>query len=191
MARRPGRLIPPALPPSPVVLLLVDFINPLNFPGADRLAPAATEAARATRALRRRVSASGVRSVYVNDHYGDWRMDLPALWRRCSQGTGAAAEMARALKPTARDFTILKPRHSGFHATPLDLLLRDLKCQRLIVTGLATDSCVLFTAMEAYQRGYALWVPQDCVAAESARATRQALDQMARVLKAETRASHD
>ncbi len=71
------------------------------------------------------------------------------------------------LKPAPRDFTILKSRHSAFHPTPLDLLLRDLECERLILTGVAADSCILFTAMEAYQSGYALWVPQDCVAAET------------------------
>ena len=60
-------------------------------------------------------------------------------------------------------------------------------CRRLIVTGIAADSCVLFTAMDAYLRGYSLWVPGDCVAAESGGARDQALQQIQRVLKADVR----
>ena len=69
-------------------------------------------------------------------------------------------------------------------------MLTQLKCRRLVITGLAADSCVLFTAMDAYLRGYSLWVPADCVAAESAQAKAQALEQMRRVLKADVRPAH-
>ena len=68
-------------------------------------------------------------------------------------------------------------------------MLKQLECRRLIITGLSADNCVLFSAMDAYLRGYAVWVPSDCVAAESAEAKEQALAQMARVLKADTRAA--
>lgn len=188
MARsRGGRIDEPALPPSPVVLLLVDFINPLDFPGAEALAPAAREAASACDALRRRASGRGVQTIYANDNYGIWRSDFHGVWQRCRRQAGAAGEIARRLKPRPGDLTVLKPRHSAFHATPLDLLLKQLRCKRLIVTGLAADSCVLFSAMDAYLNGYALWVPEDCTAAETEDARRQALAHMQRVLKAETR----
>ncbi|RZJ00298.1 MAG: isochorismatase family protein, partial [Rubrivivax sp.] len=71
----------------------------------------------------------------------------------------------------------------------LDLLLDQLQCKRLIVTGIAADNCVLFSAMDAYLRGYSVWVPVDCVAAESVDARDKALEQMARVLKADIRPS--
>lgn len=89
------------------------------------------------------------------------------------------------LRPRKRDFTILKPRHSAFYATPLNLLLEALKCERLVITGIAADSCVLFSAMDAYLRGYSVWVPQDCIAAESAEGQEGALRQMAKALKAD------
>ena len=65
--------------------------------------------------------------------------------------------------------------------------LQPSRCKRLIVTGIAADSCVLFSAMDAYLRGYSVHVPVDCVAAESADARDKALEQMARVLKADIR----
>lgn len=177
------------LPPSKTVLLLVDFINPLTFDGAAEITPSALEAARKTARLRRRLAADGVRMVYVNDNYGDWTADFNALLERCRRMRGAAGQIAELMKPRRRDFAVLKPRHSAFHATPLHLLLEQLHCKHLIVTGIAADSCVLFTAMDAYLRGYSLWVPVDCVAAESAEARDQALQQMARVLKADIRPS--
>lgn len=181
----------PALTASPTVLLLVDFINPLDFDGGDALAPSARTAAHATARLRRQALRSGVQTVYANDNYGVWRSDFKALWSRCRAMRGAAGEIARLLKPMRNDLTVLKPRHSAFYATPLDLLLQRLKCKRLVVTGLAADNCVMFTAMDAYLRGYALWIPEDCVAAERDDTKASALQHMRRTLKASVRASHE
>lgn len=173
------------LTPSKTVLLLVDFINPLSFDGAAAITPFALEAARQTARLRRRLAGEGVRTVYANDNYGQWTSDFHTLFKRCQRMRGAAGQIAELMKPKRRDFAVLKPRHSAFHATPLHLLLEQLHCKHLIVTGIAADNCVFFTAMDAYLRGYSLWVPIDCVAAESAEARDQALQQMARVLKAD------
>ena len=177
------------LPASPTVLLLVDFINPLDFDGADALAPSALAAAHATARLRRQATRSGVQTLYANDNYGVWRSDFKALWTRCCAARGAAGAIARLMKPRRDDLAILKPRHSAFYATPLDLLLRQLKCKRLVITGLAADNCVMFTAMDAYLRGFALWIPEDCVAAEHADAKASALEHMRRTLKASVRTS--
>ena len=180
-----------ALRPSKTVLLLVDFINPLKFDGAAEISPSALAAAKQVAKLKNRLKAVGLRTVYVNDNYGDWTSDFKALCLDCQAIPGAAGRIARLTTPTRRDFALLKPRHSAFHATPLHILLEQLQCKRLIVTGIAADSCVLFTAMDAYLRGYSLWVPIDCVAAESEEARNQALAQMARVLKADIRPSQD
>ncbi|HSI51846.1 MAG TPA: isochorismatase family cysteine hydrolase [Ideonella sp.] len=171
------------------MLLLVDFINPLDFPGAEAIRPPAVLAARAAAALRRQMSKGGCATVYANDNYGVWRADFPEIWRRCHAAGAEAAEIARRLKPRRQDYTILKPRHSAFYATPLGLLLEELRCKRLVIAGLAADSCVLFTAMDAYLRGLSIWVPSDCVAAETEEARQAALQQMARVLKADIAAS--
>jgi len=177
----------PSLEPSRTVLLLVDFINLLDFEGAAELAPSAEEAARVTARLRRRLAPLGVRTIYANDNYGLWTSDFKAVWKRCAARSGVAGRMAHLVKPRARDFTLLKPRHSAFYATPLHLLLQQLGCRRLVIAGVAADSCVLFSAMDAYLRGYSVCIPPDCVAAESDAARDQALEQMARVLKADIR----
>lgn len=149
------------------MLLLVDVINPLRFPGAGDLAAPALQAATQIAALKQRLVERGAAAVYVNDNFGHWRSEFAQLLARCRGLRGAPATLARRLAPGAHDFTVLKPRNSGFDQTPLELLLSRLGARELVITGLATDLCVQFTAMDAYARGYKLWVPEDCTAAES------------------------
>ena len=166
------------------VLLLVDFINPLRFEGAEALAPAAVEAARATAALKRQFRAEGWTTVYVNDNFGHWRSDESLLMRECRRSGSHAAQLARLLAPAKDDLFVLKPRHSGFYQTPLALLLDELKAKDLVITGLAADYCVQCTAMDAYVRGLRVWVPSDCTAAESPQRKETALQWMKATLKA-------
>jgi nicotinamidase-related amidase len=175
------------LPRSERVLLLVDFINPLQFEGAKDIAPAALNAARMTATLKRRLVPHGITTIYANDNYGVWRSDFRDVLSYCQGLDGEAGEMAHLLAPQPDDLTILKPRHSGFYATPLELLLTQMQTRKLIVVGLATDLCVQLTAMDAHQRGYRLWVPADCVAAESSERQTSSLAYMARVLKCDIR----
>lgn len=176
----------PRLPPSQRVLLLVDFINPLAFPGAGDLAAAAVEAARATAVLKERLTAEGVVTVYANDNYGVWQSDFHSLVSACLGMEGPPGEIARLLYPQAEDLTILKPRHSAFYASPLELLLTEMQARELVICGLATDMCVQLTAGDAFLREYKAWVPADCTAAESPEAKAVSLAYMADVLKCDT-----
>jgi len=92
----------------------------------------------------------------------------------------------RTLRPDAHDYFVLKPMHSAFYGTTLDVLLQQLGVRTLIVTGVAGNICVLFTANDAYMRGMHVFVPEDCVASNSTRENRYALTQMETVLKAIT-----
>ena len=178
-----------SLSTSKTVLLLVDCINPMQFDGADDLAETALEVASATAVLKRHLSSKGVRSIYVNDNFGHWHSDFDGLTRHCRKLGGVSAKLVRTLLPGPADLRVLKPRHSGFHGTPLDLLLTQLDARQLILAGFAADLCVQFTAMDAFVRGYKLWIPQDCVAAESPQRKQAALEWMALALKARTSAS--
>jgi len=171
------------LPRCRSVLLLIDFINPMDFPGAEDLAPAAVEAARATSALKSHLRKAGVPAIYANDNYGGWQSDFQSLVERCARSAGASGEMARLLRPQPGDLTVLKPRHSAFLGSPLDLLLARMEAKDIIIAGVATDMCVQLTAMDGFLRGYTLRVPSDCSAAESADHHKQSMAYMARILK--------
>jgi nicotinamidase-related amidase len=165
------------------VLLLIDFINPLDFAGSEQLAAPAVEAARAAATLKERLAGEGVAAIYANDNYGVWQSDFHTLVSACLGMEGPPGEIARLLYPQAQDLTILKPRHSAFFASPLQLLLAQMQARELIICGLATDICVQLTAMDAFLREYRTWVPADCTAAESTPAKKASLSYMANVLK--------
>lgn len=52
----------------------------------------------------------------------------------------------RWMRPAEGDHFILKPKHSGFYETSLEVLLEQLKIRKLVLTGIAGNICVLFTA---------------------------------------------
>ena len=87
------------------------------------------------------------------------------------------------------DYFVLKPKHSGFYCTSLELLLQHLGAKNLILTGLAGNNCVLFTANDAYMRDFKLFVPTDCVVSQTKEENEYALNQMEKVLKADIKPS--
>ena len=180
---------PPQLAPSRRALLLIDFINPLDFPGAEKLARPALRAARATARLRERLDAQGVAVIYCNDNYGIWQSDFHSLVAGCIGRDDDSGEIARLLCPRATDLTLLKPRHSAFFGSPLELLLDAMQTRELVLCGLAADMCVHLTAADAFLRGYGIWVPSDCTAAETPQAKAASLKYMASVLKCDVRSS--
>ena len=181
---------PAKVPRSPRVLILVDFINPLNFPGAETLAKPALAAARATVRLREALDRQKVAVVYANDNYGSWTSDFQGLVARCCEREDESGEIARMLAPRPGDITLLKPRHSAFYCTALELLLKEMGARELIVAGLSTDMCVQMTAADAFLRGYeGVWVPPECTAAETTPAKTASIKYMKDVLKCDVRSA--
>ena len=171
---------------SPVALLLIDWINDLEFEGGDRLLPQALAAATATATLRRRAKQAGVPVIYCNDNFGKWRSDFRTLLEHVLHDDVRGRPIAELLAPDEDDYFVLKPKHSGFHSTSLDVLLAHLGAATLVLTGIAGDFCVLFTAHDAYMRDFKLVVPRDCLASEEEADNRQALEHMAKTCKADT-----
>ena len=167
-------------------LLLIDFINDFEFEGGERLFPRALEAARATARLKRRAESAGVPVVYCNDNFGRWRSDFRALLERCLGEPVRGRPIAELLRPGKDDYFVLKPRHSGFLSSALDVLLKHLEVDTLVLTGVAGDFCVLFTAQDAYMRGFELLVPRDCIASDPDEDNRRALAHLEKTCKAAT-----
>ena len=169
-----------------VALLLIDWINDLEFDAGDKILPQALAAAKATAALRRRARQAGVPVIYCNDNFGKWRSDFRATLDHVLKDGVRGQPLAELLTPDEQDYFVLKPKHSGFHSTTLDVLLAYLGVRTLILTGIAGNFCVLFTAQDAYMRDFKLVVPRDCTASEEEADNRHALEHMAKVCKADT-----
>jgi nicotinamidase-related amidase len=84
----------------------------------------------------------------------------------CVEGSGGA-QIVRGLRPAQGDLVVVKRRYSGFYQTTLDMLLRRLGVGIVVLTGVATNGCVLATALDAYFRDYWVVIPSDCVQAGS------------------------
>jgi nicotinamidase-related amidase len=170
-------------------LLLVDVINDFEYPGGDRLFESARDIAASIRRLKGRARHTGVPVIYVNDNFGRWQSSFQDVIERCLQPGIRGREFVEQLKPCRDDYFVLKPKHSGFYQSPLDILLKHLGSKRLILTGLCTNSCVLATADDAYMRDLELYVPSDCVAAQTGEDQEYSLHHMRTMAKADTRPS--
>ena len=176
---------------SSVVLILIDLINDFEFDGADQMFKNTLAIAQPIARLRKNAKAAGIPVIYVNDNFGKWQSDFRKLVDHCLNDNVKGKPIAQLLQPDERDYFVLKPKHSAFYSTSLDLLLRYLKTNTLILTGIAGNICVLFTASDGYMRDFNLLVPQDCIASETEADNQHALAYMSKVLKADTRLSTD
>ncbi|MEM0454061.1 MAG: isochorismatase family cysteine hydrolase [Sulfolobales archaeon] len=107
----------------------------------------------------------GIPIIYVNDsHLLDIDHEF-RLWGKHAVKGSEDASVVDELKPGEKDFIIEKRRYSGFFETGLDLLLRELDADTLVLTGIHTHVCVLHTAADAFFRGYNLIIITDAVQA--------------------------
>lgn len=170
---------------APLAVILIDVISDFEFRDGAQLFEQARKVAPAIARLKQRAVAAGVPCIYANDNYGRWRSDFRAHVAHCSSGV-RGAEISRLLAPAARDYFVLKPKHSAFYETCLKTLLEHLGARTLILAGFATDMCVHMSAMDAYLRGHELIVPSDTSAALTDEAHASALASMRTALHART-----
>jgi nicotinamidase-related amidase len=163
---------------SSVALLMIDVVNHFEFPDGKELLRHALPIAEPLRLLKERARHADIPVIYVNDNFGQWQSDASKLLAYCLRTGCAGRDFVTSLQPDADDYCVLKPMHSAFYQTPLQLLLRHLGVSSLILTGLATNSCVLCTTHDAKMRDYDITVVSDCCAARSTKEHEQALEHM-------------
>jgi nicotinamidase-related amidase len=176
---------------SPIALLLIDVINDFEFEGAELLFPHALPAGKQIAALKQTCRSAGVPAIYVNDNFGKWRSDFRHLISHCIDDDTRGRPIVELLKPSDEDYFVLKPKQSGFYSTTLDLLLKHLGADTLILCGFTGDICVLFTALDAHLRDYHLIIPSDCVVSQDKGENATVLKYMQRVLEADMRPSSE
>ena len=181
MRRAPSRAV--TVPVPRTALFLIDVINDLDFEGSDALVAQAEPMAVRLAALKRRAAAAGMPCLYINDNFGQWRSDFRQTVAHCTSHSSPGRRVSRRLRPTKKDYFVLKPKHSGFFDTTLDTLLEALRIRRVILTGIAGNICVLFTANDAYMRDLRIFAPSDCIVSNTAEENEHALTQIGSVLK--------
>ncbi|EHB53871.1 isochorismatase hydrolase [Mycolicibacterium rhodesiae JS60] len=144
-------------------LLVVDMLNAYRHPDAEELAGNVADIVEPLSELISRArDRDDVELIYVNDNYGDFTAEPSDLVRVALEG--ARPDLVRPIAPEKGCRVMTKVRHSAFYATALDYLLSRLEVEKVILTGQVTEQCILYSALDAYVRHYAVVVPKDAVA---------------------------
>ncbi|TDL30930.1 cysteine hydrolase [Jeotgalibacillus sp. S-D1] len=165
-------------------MLIIDMMNKMDFDGGEDLLTNTLPMVDRLVALKNRVKEAGIPVIYVNDNFGQWQDNAENIIEECRKKPGK--EVIEKILPDEDDYFIIKPKHSGFFGTQLDILLHQLGIDNLILTGIAGNICVLFTANDAYMREYKLYVPKDCMASEKDSDNDNAIQIIKRSLMADT-----
>jgi nicotinamidase-related amidase len=158
-----------------VAVLLIDVINHFEFPDGKQILRSALPIAPRLARLKQRAANANIPVIYVNDNFGQWHLDARKLLAYCLRPGCAGKPFVELIKPADDDYCILKPMHSAFYQTPLDVLLRHLGVSALIIAGLTTNSCILCTAHDANMRDLKVTVVSDCCAARTAQDQKEAI----------------
>ena len=120
--------------------------------------------------------------LYVNDQHAPDDEEFKLFPQHCVAGSDEV-EIIPELSEYPGE-VIPKTRYSAFWKTTLDEKLAQLKPDKLIICGVCTDICVLFTAADAMYRGYDIEVAVDCVASFDQAAHQFALKHMQKLFGA-------
>jgi len=143
-------------------LIVIDMINTYDHEDAERLRESAEQAVPVIGRLVERAREAGAPVIYVNDNFGQWRSDQDALVQDALAGEHAA--LVEPIVPDENALFVVKARHSIFYETPLEYLLRSQEIDEVVLTGQATEQCVLYSALDAHIRHIPVVVPREAVA---------------------------
>jgi nicotinamidase-related amidase len=164
-------------------LLLVDVIQDFRHEGGERLLESFRARHPALVTAIERARRDEIPIVYANDNHGVWDGDAGSLVRRAVED-GRAPELVEALAPTDDDRFVVKPRYSAFDHTPLELVLRELGVERVLLAGAATEMCVVQSAIDAKEEGFKVTILADACATNDERMERLALEYAERIVGA-------
>jgi nicotinamidase-related amidase len=170
-------------------LVVIDMINTYDHEDAERLRQSAEQAVPVIGRLVERARDAGAPVIYVNDNFGQWRSDQGALVK-----DALAGEHASLVKPIVPDddaMFVVKARHSIFYQTPLEYLLRQEEIEQIVLTGQATEQCILYSALDAHIRHIPVIVPREAVAHIHEDLAEAALKMMEANMEAEVCAADD
>lgn len=159
------------LNPASTAVLIVDMLFDFCLPGGAMVLSGYENLLGPQNAVIRALRAAGGTVIYIVDaHRPQLRRDREFLKRapHCIEGT-PGCDIVPELDRDPADIVVLKRRFSGFFNTDLDLTLRDMMVDTVIVMGVVTNICVRSTVHDAFFHGYRVIVPQDCCAATGPR----------------------
>jgi nicotinamidase-related amidase len=169
------------LPKTAVVI--ADMLNSYDHEDAEPLAESVKEQLPNIVDLRRRAEEADALVVYVNDNHDSWEAGREELIEKAMQGEHP--ELVDPIAPRQPVPFLAKGRHSAFYQTAMDHLLSQADIERIVLAGQVTEQCILYSALDAYIRGYEMVVPPDAAAHIDAELAQAALKMMEANMHAE------
>jgi nicotinamidase-related amidase len=145
-------------------LLIIDMLNDFVRKGAPLEVPKARGIIKNIKRVLEKARREGTPVIYCCDRHDPDDREFKIWGRHAVQGT-TGAEIIEELRPLKGEYVVSKKTLSAFYGTRLERILKRLGIKHLVLTGLATNICILYTAVDAYMRGYTIEVPEGCVAA--------------------------
>jgi nicotinamidase-related amidase len=164
--------------------IVIDMLNDFVNKGASLEVPKARTIINNIKTEIFRARKHGIPIIYCCDTHKNNDPEFNLWPRHAVKGTEGAL-IIKQLKPRAEDYIVAKTSYSCFYETSMDKLLKRLGRDHLIITGVVTNICVLYTAVDACMRGYKVTVPKNCVAALTRNEQQFALQQIKRFFQAE------
>lgn len=163
--------------PEKTALVIVDMLNDFVKEGGSLIVPEAVNLIPIIKRRQDDARSQGIPIIYLTDAH---RPDDPEfeMWPPHAVPGTWGQQVIDELKPQSEDYVLPKRRYSGFFGTQLELVLRELGVDTLIITGVLTNICVFFTAIHAKALAYRVIVPKDSVASTSKEDHEWALRQM-------------
>jgi nicotinamidase-related amidase len=163
--------------------VIADMLNSYDHEDGEALADSVKEKLPGIVDLRRRAEEAGALVVYVNDNHDAWEAGREELIQKALEGEHP--ELVDPIAPREPVPFIAKGRHSAFYQTALDHLLSSNDVEQIVLAGQVTEQCILYSALDAYIRGYEMVVPPDAVAHIDAELAKAALKMMESNMHAE------
>ncbi|OHB90919.1 MAG: nicotinamidase [Planctomycetes bacterium RIFCSPHIGHO2_12_FULL_52_36] len=163
-------------------LLIMDMLNDFIKRGAPLEVPKVRGIIRNIRRELEKARRAGIPVIYCCDRHEPRDREFEVWPPHAVRGT-QGAEIIEELRPIKGEPVVAKKTYSAFYRTSLEKTLKGLGVKHLILTGVVTNICILYTAVDAYMRGYEITVPEDCVAGLKAGDSLFALRQIKGILR--------
>jgi nicotinamidase/pyrazinamidase len=163
-------------------LLVIDMLNDFVLPGSPLKAENAESIIRPIQQEIEKAKTCFYPVIYLCDRHEEEDMEF-RLYPRHAVINSEGEKIIEELRPQGNDIIVRKYSLSGFYNTELDEILKKLFIKKLILTGIYSNICVLYTAFDAVIRGYDVDVVKKATVGMTKKDHRNALDHMEKVLK--------
>jgi ureidoacrylate peracid hydrolase len=159
------------LDPKRAAIVAIDMINEFCKPGGKMVLPGYEALVPPQLTVIEAARKAGTPVIWVHDsHRRNMRRDREWVKRTPHSIEGTwATEIIEDLGARSDEIHVVKHRYSSFFQTDLDVTLRDMLVDQLVIFGVVTNICVRSTVHDAFFNGYEVVVPRDCCAATGAR----------------------